>query len=48
MAAAVILDPKRIPKGLDDSKRLSHDEREEPVRGHPEEGAGRFVRLLLG
>ena len=28
MAAAVILDPKRIPKGLDDSKRLSHDERE--------------------
>ena len=29
MAAAVILDPKRIPKGLDDSKRLSHDEREE-------------------
>ena len=29
MAAAVILDPKRIPKGLDDSKRLSHEEREE-------------------
>jgi ribonuclease HII len=28
MAAAVILDPKRIPKGLDDSKRLSHGERE--------------------
>ena len=28
MAAAVILDPKRIPKGLDDSKRLSPQERE--------------------
>lgn len=29
VAAAVILDPRRIPKGLDDSKRLSHKEREE-------------------
>jgi ribonuclease HII len=28
VAAAVILDPKRIPKGLDDSKRLSADARE--------------------
>lgn len=28
VAAAVILDPKRIPKGLDDSKRLSAEERE--------------------
>ncbi|MCO6392059.1 ribonuclease HII [Aliihoeflea aestuarii] len=28
VAAAVILDPKRIPKGLDDSKRMSHAERE--------------------
>lgn len=28
VAAAVILDPKRIPKGLDDSKRLSKDRRE--------------------
>ena len=28
VAAAVILDPKRIPKGLDDSKRLVHEERE--------------------
>jgi len=28
VAAAVILDPKRIPKGLDDSKRLTHEERE--------------------
>ena len=28
MAAAVILDPKRIPKGLDDSKRLTPEERE--------------------
>lgn len=28
VAAAVILDPKRIPKGLDDSKRLSADDRE--------------------
>src|ERR1700760_1777108 len=29
VAAAVVLDPKRIPKGLDDSKRLSADRREE-------------------
>ncbi|MBN8908684.1 MAG: ribonuclease HII, partial [Rhodospirillales bacterium] len=29
VAAAVILDPKRIPKGIDDSKRLSKDRREE-------------------
>jgi len=29
VAAAVILDPKRIPKGLDDSKRLTADAREE-------------------
>jgi ribonuclease HII len=29
VAAAVILDPKRIPKGLDDSKRLTADRREE-------------------
>lgn len=28
VAAAVILDPKRIPRGLDDSKRLSADQRE--------------------
>ncbi|MET0170428.1 MAG: ribonuclease HII [Aliihoeflea sp.] len=28
VAAAIILDPKRIPKGLDDSKRMSHAERE--------------------
>lgn len=28
VAAAVILDPKRIPKGLDDSKRLTAEERE--------------------
>ncbi|MGC2774932.1 MAG: ribonuclease HII [Bradyrhizobium sp.] len=28
VAAAVILDPARIPKGLDDSKRLSAEERE--------------------
>lgn len=28
VAAAVILDPKRIPKGLDDSKRLSAEDRE--------------------
>jgi ribonuclease HII len=28
VAAAVILDPKRIPKGLDDSKRLTPEERE--------------------
>ncbi|MGE3307648.1 MAG: ribonuclease HII [Rhizobiaceae bacterium] len=28
VAAAVILDPKRIPKGLDDSKRLGAEERE--------------------
>ena len=28
VAAAVILDPKRIPKGLDDSKRLSAEARE--------------------
>lgn len=28
VAAAVILDPKRIPKGLDDSKRLPAEERE--------------------
>jgi ribonuclease HII len=28
VAAAVILDPKRIPKGLDDSKRLTADARE--------------------
>lgn len=29
VAAAVILNPKRIPKGLDDSKRLTHAQREE-------------------
>ena len=29
VAAAVILDPKRVPKGLDDSKRLTRDRREE-------------------
>ena len=29
VAAAVILDPKRIPKGIDDSKRLTKDRREE-------------------
>jgi ribonuclease HII len=28
VAAAVVLDPKRIPKGLDDSKRLSFAQRE--------------------
>ena len=28
VAAAVILDPARIPEGLDDSKRLSFDQRE--------------------
>jgi ribonuclease HII len=28
-AAAVILDPKRIPKGLNDSKKLSHARRED-------------------
>ena len=29
VAAAVILDPNRIPKGIDDSKRLSREKREE-------------------
>jgi ribonuclease HII len=29
VAAAVVLDPKRIPKGLDDSKRLTAERREE-------------------
>ncbi|RJF77737.1 ribonuclease HII [Rhodopseudomonas palustris] len=29
VAAAVVLDPKRVPKGLDDSKRLSAERREE-------------------
>jgi ribonuclease HII len=29
VAAAVVLDPKRLPKGLDDSKRLTADRREE-------------------
>ncbi len=29
VAAAVILDPKRVPKGLDDSKRLTRERREE-------------------
>lgn len=29
VAAAVILDPKRIPKGIDDSKRLTRNRREE-------------------
>src|SRR5919198_1282178 len=28
VAAAVILDPKRIPKGLNDSKKLTPEERE--------------------
>jgi ribonuclease HII len=28
VAAAVILDPDRVPRGLDDSKRLTRDERE--------------------
>jgi len=29
VAAAVVLDPKRIPKGIDDSKRFTADRREE-------------------
>jgi ribonuclease HII len=29
VAAAVVLDPNRIPKGIDDSKRLTPDQREE-------------------
>ncbi len=29
VAAAVVLDPKRIPKGIDDSKRLTPEHREE-------------------
>ena len=29
VAAAVVLDPKRIPKGIDDSKRLTSGQREE-------------------
>ena len=29
VAAAVILDPRRVPKGLDDSKRLTRERREE-------------------
>ena len=29
VAAAVVLDPKRIPKGIDDSKRLTSERREE-------------------
>src|SRR5215218_5389636 len=29
VAAAVVLDPKRIPKGIDDSKRLPPERREE-------------------
>ena len=29
VAAAVILDPRRIPKGIDDSKRLTAERREE-------------------
>jgi ribonuclease HII len=29
VAAAVVLDPRRIPRGLDDSKRLSAEERED-------------------
>lgn len=29
VAAAVVLDPKRVPKGLDDSKRLTAERREE-------------------
>jgi len=28
VAAAVILDPKKIPRGLDDSKKLTHEQRE--------------------
>src|SRR5258708_19323238 len=28
VAAAVVLDPKRIPKGIDDSKRLTPEQRE--------------------
>src|SRR5436190_23148376 len=31
VAAAVVLDPKRIPKGIDDSKRLTPERREELV-----------------
>src|SRR5258708_6528546 len=33
VAAAVVLDPKRIPKGIDDSKRLTTERREELVEG---------------
>ena len=37
MAAAVILDPKRIPKGLNDSKKLSHARREDLERAIKEQ-----------
>ena len=30
VAAAVVLDPKRIPKGIDDSKRLTAERRDRP------------------
>ncbi len=34
VAAAVILDRKRIPKGLNDSKQLSEDDREDALSPH--------------
>src|ERR1700731_3231547 len=34
VAAAVVLDPKRIPKGIDDSKRLTPERREKLFRRH--------------
>jgi len=34
VAAAVVLDPKRIPRGIDDSKRLTPERRGEFVRGN--------------
>ena len=34
VAAAVILDKKRIPKGLDDSKKMTADAREDRLRAN--------------
>ncbi len=40
VAAAVILDRKRIPKGLDDSKQLSEEAREDAFSAHHGDGGG--------
>ena len=48
VAAAVVLDPKRIPKGIDDSKRLTAGTPRGTVRGNLRHGVVRGRLCLAG